>query len=229
MYVRVSGWCSRTSITLALSTWLWAACGSDGEDTVRARKAPDGGTATAGSAAPADPDRGCDSVQLDGELVVEHEKDFTARFRMGAPYTKTMMLFGGEPVETENVFSNAYIFGLDKADALMLAKKYPDFYMCSSPGGQEAADYIIPYDLVPATCEVYDQLVTALRQYRKNSVAGGDRTSLRLEGAPLQLESVTADATGNDATDQVTDQDFHLVTAVQQLTGESVVAFGTTE
>jgi hypothetical protein len=227
MCALVTGYRSRTSIALALSACLWAACGGDGEDTVRARKAPDGGTATAGSAAPADPDRGCDSVQLDGELVVEHEKDFTARFRMGEPYTKTMMLFGGEPVETENVFSNAYIFGLDKADALMLAKKYPDFYMCSSPGGQEAADYIIPYDLVPATCEVYDQLVTALRQYSKNSVAGGDRTSLRLEGAPLQLESVTADATGNDATGQVTDQDFHLVTAVQQLTGESVIAFGT--
>ena len=90
------------------------------------------------------------------------------------------------------------------------------------PGGQEASKYIVPYDLVPANCEVYEQIVAALRQYDTNVTKGGDRTSLRFEGAPLELESVIADATGEDVTDQVSNQDFHLVTAVEQLTGQSV-------
>jgi hypothetical protein len=58
---------------------------------------------------------------------------------------------------------------------------------------------------------------------------GGDRTSLRFEGAPLELDSVIEDATGKNVTAQVSNQDFHLVTSVEQLTGQSVVSFGTTQ
>jgi hypothetical protein len=129
----------------------------------------------------------------------------------------------------DDVLSNAYILGLDKEDALMLAELFPDFYLCSSPGGDAAADHIFPYDLVPASCEVYEKLVNALNRFRINRESGGDRTSLRLEGAPLELVSVIDDASGVDVTDQVTDQHFHLVTAVEQLTGESVLEFGTTD
>jgi hypothetical protein len=216
-------------MALALSTWLWAACGGGGgEASVDVGEVPDP-MRPAEEAGMTDPAVACDVVEMEGEFLVEREKDFTARFRVGEPYTKTMMIFGGEPVEEDNVFSNAYIFGLDKVDALMLAEKYPDFYLCSSEGGQEASSRIIPYDLVPANCEVYEQILSALRQYNRNAASGGDRTSLRFDGAPLQLESVTADATGDDYTDQISDQDFHLVTAVEQLTGESLISFGTTE
>jgi hypothetical protein len=219
MYVWVAGF---------LSVWLCAACGGPGEQFVEVGEGPDEGMAPMDRDEPAR-ERGCERVELDGDFVVERERDFTARFRMGEPYTKTVMLFGGEPVEDANVFSNAYIFGLDKQDALMLAEKYADFYNCSSPGGQAAAEYVIPYDLVPASCEVYDQIVAALRQYDKNVASGGDRTSLRFEGAPLVVESVIETATGDDRTDEVADQNFHLVTSVQQLTGQSVLSFGTSD
>ena len=207
---------------------LWTACGGGGgnEESVTVSVTLDAGEARMGDD---DSVRRCALVEIDGEFVVEHEKDFTGRFHVGAPYTKTVMLFGGEPVEDENVLSNAQIFGLDKMDAQMLAQKYPDFYLCSSAGGQEASKYIVRYDLVPATCQIYDQIVTALAQYHRNVVTGGDRTSLRLHGAPLELESVIADATGEDVTDQVSGQVFHLVTAVEQLTGQSVLSFGTSK
>jgi hypothetical protein len=169
--------------------------------------------------------RRCDNVMVDGEIVVEMERDFTARFRVGEPYDRTVMLFGGEEVDEDNVFSNAYIFALDQQDALMLAEQYDDFYLCSSPGGEVASSYIIPYDLVPANCEVHDRIVRALQVYARNLASGGDRTSLRFEGAPLELESVTANGSGDDYSDQVSGQDFHLVTSVEQLTGESVVSF----
>jgi len=226
MYALVAGFRSRASRVLLLSALLWTGCGDDGAQAVHVSKPADAGTAGAGGGSMLDPDHGCDRVELDGDFVLEHEQDYTARYRIGEPYTKTLMLFGGEQVEEANALSNAYIFGLDKVDALMLAQKYPDFYLCSSPGGMEASKYIVSYDLVPATCEVYDQLVAALRQYTKNLAAGGDRTSLRLDGAPLQLESVIADATGADVTDEISGQNFQLVTAVEQLTGESVISFG---
>jgi hypothetical protein len=213
-----------------LCAWLCAGCSSEPENFINAGGSPDAGMTDPGEGTDrADPPSSCDVVEIDGEFVVEREKDFTARFRRGEAYTKTVMLFGGEAVTEDNVLSNAYIFALDKEDARMLAERYPDFYLCSSPGGQEAARHIIPYDLVPATCDVYDQIVAALRQYNRNAASGGDRTSLRFEGAPLELESVIEDATGKDATAQVSDQDFQLVTAVEQLTGESVLSFGTSE
>ena len=221
-----------TCVAFVLCTWMCAACGANdagvsvgtaegagaGDDSTNT----DGGTTTAHG-------HGCDMVVVDGNVVVEKEKDFTAHYRAGTPYTKTVMLFGGVPVDGDNKLSNANIFALDQADAQMLAAKYPDFYLCSSPGGKEAAKYIVPYDLVPATCDVYKQLLEAFDVLNRNDRAGGDRTSLRIEGAPLTLESVTQNTNGADVTGQVHDQNFQLVTAVQRLTGESLIKFGSTK
>jgi hypothetical protein len=227
MSVLVAVFHPRAVILCAL---LCAACGgpTDGA-SVSVGDGRDGGDDTTDEMVIDEPNLGCDMVEIDGEFAIEHEENFTARYRIGERSTKTIMLFGGEPVEDDDVLSNAYILGLDKADALMLAELFPDFYLCSSPGGDAAADHIFPYDLVPANCEVYEKLVNALNRFRINREAGGDRTSLRLEGAPLELVSVIDDASGVDVTDQVTDQHFHLVTAVEQLTGESVLEFGTTD
>jgi hypothetical protein len=71
--------------------------------------------------------------------------------------------------------------------------------------------------------------MAALRLYAANSARGGDRTSLRLEGTLLNVKSVTSNATGQDVSAQVSGQQFHLITAVQQLTGESLFRFGTTD
>ena len=99
----------------------------------------------------------------------------TRNGRDSQPKMLGVKAFGGERVEEDNKLSNAYIFALDQAAAQMLALKYPDFYLCTSPGGKEAAKYIIPYDLVPATCDVYKQLVAAFATFHKNARAGGDR------------------------------------------------------
>ncbi len=222
-------WLSRPLAATALLGVLWlAACGQERETVTVRVMDDDDDHGDGGAHEPKTPSSRCDEIEIDGDLVIEHEADFTARYKIGEPYTKTVMLFGGDAIEDENKLSNAFIFALDKEDALELAMKYPDFYLCSSEGGREASMHIVPYDLVPANCEVYEKLLTAFEQYRKNDVAGGDRTSLRIEGAPLSLESVTANGTGQDVTDQVHDQDFQLVTDVEQLTGASVLEFGTT-
>jgi hypothetical protein len=226
MSVLVAPFHSRVLMVLALSAALLGACGGASPNTV---SVGDGNDDDTDEMAMGEPDPGCDAVEIDGDIVIEHEAHFTARYRKGEPYTKTIMLFGGEPVEGEDVLSNAYILGLDKVDAMRLAEQFPDFYLCSSPGGDEAAEHVFPYDLVPATCEVYEQLTAALYTFRINREAGGDRTSLRFDGAPLQLESVIDDASGVDVTDQVMTHDFHLITRVEQLTGESVLEFGTTD
>jgi len=220
---------SRRSLVLAFCAWLCACSASREDKTVVVPDVPDAGEPDAATPdQPALPS-GCVDVEIQGDQVVEHLEDFTARFELGTPYNRTVMLFGGMPVPKANTPTRAYIFGLDKVDAVMMAEKYPDFYLCSSVGGQEAATYIQVYDIIPATCKVYQQLVAALRVYAKNAAAGGDRTSLRLEGSPLTVKSVTADATGEDVSDQVADQRFHLITGVQQLTGESLLRFGTTD
>jgi len=231
MSVRIAPLYSRASIALALFLALSAGCDSGGGDqTVSVGRGRDAGDLSddAGMDEPDEP--ACDRVEIDGDQVIEHERDLSLRYRAGEPYTKTVMLFGGGSVVDPNVPSNAYVLGLDKMDALMLAEDFPDFYLCSSPGGQAAADLLRAYDLVPADCEVFEQLVRALRRFHQNRAAGGDRTSIQFQGAPLALEAVL-DTSGNDVTDQVRDQvvdlDLHLVTSLEQLTGESVLSFGT--
>jgi hypothetical protein len=168
----------------------------------------------------------CDNVTIDGDEVSVQEEDVTARFRMGALGTSTVMMFGGEPVKFENAVSNMGLVALDQSDAVVLAQKYDDFYLCSSPGGIEAQNYIVQFDLVPASCRVYDQLLRALADFARNSSVGGDRVSLSFKGAKLELQSVTFDNGGMDVTDQFADLNFHLVTEVEQITGESLIEFG---
>lgn len=217
---------ARARCALMLWAALAAACGGAERSTVVIPSGPDSGQASDDNA-PDAATSGCVDVDTQGDEIVEHLQDFTARFERGAAYDRTVMLFGGMQVAQPNAPRRAYIYGLDKVDAQRMAMKYPDFYLCSSPGGQEAATYIEVYDIIPASCKVYQQLVTALRVYNANVSRGGDRTSLRLEGAPLTVTSVTGNATGQDVSAQVSGERFHLITAVQQLTGESVLDFGT--
>lgn len=228
MQLDVSALCSRATLALAACAWLCAACAGD-EEARRVSVPPGQDAGEEEEMTPRDDPatRGCVDVAVEGDAVVEHLQNFTAKFTVGTAYTRTVMLFGGMAVEQPNTPSRAYIFGLDKADAQMMAKKYPDFYLCSSVGGQEAASYIRVYDMVPATCLIYQQLVAAIRRYDANAAKGGDRTSLYLEGAPLTVTSVTDDVSGQDVSAQVSDQQFHLITSVKQLTGESLLKFGT--
>lgn len=239
MYDLVAGFRSRVLTVCALSVLLCAACGSTEPERFVEAGSPDDpaldlGAAGAGTmemeigsgSAATGLAESCDRISMSGEGLLENEVHFTATFRLGEGYTRTVMLFGGESYE-EDIIGNGYFFGLDKADAEVLAMKYPDFYLCSSPGGMEAMEHIIPYDFVPANCEIYGQIMTALADYDENVVKGGDRTSLQFDGVPLELESVIDDGSGQDVTDMVSGQSFHLITKVQQLTGESVLDFGT--
>lgn len=228
MYVLVAGLHSRAVFVSLVCALLCSACSGAGQRSVSVGEGTDAAM-PGGDAGVVENVVNCDPVSREGDFVLEQEKDVTVRYRVGAPYSRTIMLFGGELVEEDNTLGNAYVFGLDKTDALMLAAKYPDFYLCSSPGGKEASNYIVPYDLVPASCAIYEQIIRALDTYDKSVTSGGDRTSLRLDGFQLELVSVTVDTTGEDITSQVSDQDFHLVTKVEQLTGESVLEFGTSQ
>jgi hypothetical protein len=228
VYVLVAGFRSRALAVLALCTLLCGACGSDESESTLSLSEQDANGAS--SASTPEPGSTCNfEARIEDDVLVEQVDQVTATFMIGEPYTKTVMLFGGEPWDHENAVSNVYIIGLDKEDALMLAEIYPDFYLCSSPGGMEAQKYILDYDLVPASCDVYQDIVAALQVFDRNRSTGGDRTSLRFDGAPLELESVIVDETGEDVTDQLADRNFHMVTAVEQLTGESVLNFGTSQ
>lgn len=212
-----------------LCAWLCAACGGDDNRVVAVPDPVDAGEEPDAAKPYDNPamNSGCAPVDVTGDIAVEHLKNFTATFQIGEPYVRTVMLFGGMPVEQPNTPSRAYIFGLDKVDAQRMAMKYPDFYLCSSVGGQEAASYIQVYDMIPATCKIHEQLVAALRVFEANAARGGDRTSLRLEGALLTVKSVTDNANGQDVSSQVSGQQFHLITKVERLTGESLLKFGT--
>jgi hypothetical protein len=223
---------SQASLMVGLCAGLYAGCSASdrGNNVVNVPAAPDAGqddAETPDEPAPVEDD--CTPVEVDGTAVTERLQDFTARFEVGTAYNRTVMLFGGMKVDKPNTPSRAYIYGLDKVDAQRMAEKYPDFYLCSSIGGQEAASYIRVYDIVPASCEIQKKLEAAFRQYDRNAARGGDRTSLHLEGSPLTVVSVTEDATGKDVSKQVSEQQFHLITGVQQLTGESLLKFGTTK
>lgn len=203
---------------------LLGACSSGPEPTVQL--SADAGPDQGDGGTDAGPNTDCDNVTIVGDQVTVHEETVTARLTMGELKTNTVMMFGGDTVDFDDAVSNVALKALDQTDAVMLAQTYPDFYLCSSPGGLAAQNYIVQFDLVPASCQVYDQLVSALADLKRAAASGTDRVSLKFDGAPLTLDSVTFDASGLDATDQLQDLNFYLVTKVEQITGESLLDFG---
>ncbi|MDH5676217.1 MAG: hypothetical protein OEZ06_29120 [Myxococcales bacterium] len=184
------------------------------------------GTATAPSPAGSSV---CNVVEIDGSQVIVREDNVVATFTKSDSIDSIVMLFGGMAVDFDDAVSTVSIMGLDQADALEAAMIYPDFYLCSSVGGDDQAieAKIHQMDFVPASCQVHEAIVAALSQFRVNAGSGGDRTSLRLQGAMLQLDSAIVNGSGEDVTAHFAGLNFQLVTDVDQLTGQSVLEFGT--
>ncbi|MDH5676314.1 MAG: hypothetical protein OEZ06_29610 [Myxococcales bacterium] len=171
----------------------------------------------------------CNEVVINDMQVIVREESVVAKLSQSAPFANVVMLFGGEEMKHNDAVRTVAILGLDQTDAIEAAKTYPDFDLCSSAGAEDEAIQakLKQIDFVPATCEIHEAIVAALEVFETNRDTMGDRTSLRLEGAMLQLQSASVQDTDEDVTNRYTGLELLLVTDVEQLTGKSVIELGT--
>jgi hypothetical protein len=142
-------------------------------------------------------------TRVEGRDVVSEAGQLEVRFSMVGSLDESYMLFGGDATQHRNSFTHAIIAGLPIREARMIASRYPDFHLCKSPGAHDAQRLTEDVSFVAADRAARGALAKAVDLFDDRLRSGGERTCIRVRGAPLVLESVRVRQNGEDITRQV--------------------------
>jgi len=142
-------------------------------------------------------------TRVEGKAVVREAGQLEARFSMVGSLDESYMLFGGDATQHRNSFTHAIIAGLPIREARLIASRYPDFHLCKSPGARDAQRLTEDVSFVAADRAARSALVKAVDLFEDRLGSGGERTCIRITGAPLELDSVHIRQNGEDITRQV--------------------------
>jgi hypothetical protein len=142
-------------------------------------------------------------ARVEGGQLVRDAGDFEARFSMVGSLDDAYMLFGGQMTHQRNSLTHAVVAGLAIDHARLISASYPDFHLCKSPGAPQAQRYTEDLSLVAADRAARNTLEEALELFQSRLRGGGDRTCIRVIGAPLVLDSVRLAQHDEDITQEV--------------------------
>lgn len=159
-------------------------------------------------AAPDGPD-----LTITGSEIALATADLDVRFTRSETLDGTYMLFGGGTLDHPNAVSNVTLAGLHMKDVRRIAERYPDFYMCKSPGAPLAQKAVVDLDLVPADGKVRKTLDSALDQFESSLHSDGGRVCVSLRGEALDLKSAKIRDHDEEVTETYRQTRFYLVTS----------------
>lgn len=162
-------------------------------------------------------------VTVNEGVVLVETRDFEIEFKRDERVDETYMIFGGATVPQHNAINKITLAGLRGKDARRIARRYPDFHRCASPGAALARPRVKQLDIVPADAEVLDRLEQVLDEFNGSIQDGGDRVCIRVEGAKMKLETATVREVGEDFTKKLPELNWVLVTRVDIVPAKSVL------
>lgn len=142
-------------------------------------------------------------TSVEGRRVVRQAGQLEASFSMVGSLDDAYMLFGGNADRHPNSLTHAIVAGLPIRDARLISASYPDFHMCKSPGASQAKRLTEDLTFVAANRAARSGLEEAVRLFQQRLRGGGERTCIRVSGAPLELDAVRVEQNGEDITGQV--------------------------
>jgi hypothetical protein len=142
-------------------------------------------------------------TSVDGRQVVRDAGQLEATFSRFGTLDDAYMLFGGDANEHRNSLTHGIFAGLPIRHARLISARYPDFHMCKSPGAREAQSLTEDLTVVAANRAARSGLEEAIRLFHQRIRGDGERTCVRVSGAPLQLDSVRVKQNDEDITHQV--------------------------
>lgn len=143
-------------------------------------------------------------TRLDGRQVIRDAGPLEASFTRVGSLDDTYMLFGGDVTRQRNSLNHAFLAGLPLHHARAIAASHPDFHLCKSPGASQAQKLTQDLNVVAADRAARNALEEAVELYEERLHGSGERTCVRVQGAPLSLDSVRLQEGGADVTEQVT-------------------------
>jgi hypothetical protein len=158
-------------------------------------------------------------TRTQGRQVVRDAGQLEAEFHRVGSLDDRYMLFGGTATRQANSITHAVVAGLPIRWAREIAASYPDFHLCRSPGAAQAKRLTEHLSFVAADGAARDTLEEALDLFQTRLRGDGDRTCIHVQGAPLALDAVRVEETGEDITGQLppafTDVDYVLAERVE--------------
>jgi hypothetical protein len=142
-------------------------------------------------------------TSVNGRRVVHQSGQIEATFSKFGSLDDAYMLFGGDADHRRNSLTHAIVVGLPIRYARAISARYPDFHMCKSPGAAQAQSHTEDLSVVAATRAARNSLEEAIRLFHQRVRGNGERTCIRVSGAPLQLDSVRVIQSGENLTRQV--------------------------
>lgn len=140
---------------------------------------------------------------VQGRRVIREAGQLEASFSKYGSLDETYMLFGGNTDEHPNSLTHAIVAGLPMRHARAISASYPDFHRCASPGAAQAKSFVENLSVVAANRASRNTLDEAVRLFHERVRAGGERTCIRVSGAPLSLDSVRVKEADEEITQQV--------------------------
>jgi hypothetical protein len=159
---------------------------------------------------------GPDLTIQDSEVLLATD-DLDVKFARGKSFEETYMLFGGMHVQHPNAVANLSLAGLSMRHARPIARRFPDFDRCASPGAALAKPKVASLDMVPRDGETLDVLTQSLAEFKQNLESGGDRVCIQLSGENLTLTSAELREMGEDVTDTFRMSEFFLVDSANRV------------
>jgi hypothetical protein len=139
---------------------------------------------------------------IDGRWLTVTSGGLGALFERGDPYSETYIIFGGSQAGFGFV-CDAGIAGIELQGAAWLARQYPDFYRCNSPGAAQAKDMMKDLRLLAADQKVRRALRKAIRHHETAIASSGDRVCVALSGERLDLNEAWLRHNEKDITDEL--------------------------
>jgi hypothetical protein len=141
------------------------------------------------------------ALTISGEDVLLKTENLDVHFDRKGSFDETYMMFGGIALDQKDAVAKVGISGINVKKAKPIADRYPDFYMCNSPGAAIAKKAVADLDLVPADGTVFKDLKSAIADFESSIHGGGERVCVHLEGTGLELKSVGHREAEADLTD----------------------------
>jgi hypothetical protein len=164
------------------------------------------------------------SVSVSGASVKTVLDGIDLTFQKTESFDREYVVFGGGAAEGNSVYK-ILLAGLPSDRAQEIARRYPDYYMCASPGADEAKEAIVDLLILPSNNGVLSVLKNAVDTSIKNAEAGsGERVGVRLTGANITLVSAKDRKDGEDFTSKLGGQNYVFVDSAQVVPAKDVAA-----
>ena len=158
------------------------------------------------------------AITITDKTIVLDRSSVIYKFKKLEKFTNSFMIFGGGEISHKNAINDITLSLLSMKKVKNLSVKYPDFYMCSSPGAKEAQSALLQLNLVSTSSDVSSILKHSLKKFNTNIRLSKERVCILLSGYQIKLMSANTQNHEIPLNSTVKDMKYALISKAEIFT-----------